>query len=103
MAGHFSYIADLERTLSDRQLSILYHKYDDLTFGSWDLELGTSHKRLKFSYDGKEEQLHISSARLGSQAAQPKWVQAGSLKVLRNDISATVLAEIDEFFAKPTL
>jgi len=68
---HFSSIAGLEPKLSARKVRIFRHQYDYLNFGSWILEIGQPHKRLRFVRDGKERLLFVSMADLSSQGERP--------------------------------
>jgi hypothetical protein len=57
---HFDRMTRLANALAARGIAIYEHHYFMLGFGSFRLELGTRHKRWRFSWDGKEGFLDVS-------------------------------------------
>jgi hypothetical protein len=52
----------------------MFHcRYDFLAFGSWVLEVGTPHRRLQISLDGKEQLLRCSMGQVKNAASVPVW------------------------------
>lgn len=43
------------------------------TFGSFELHLGGGHRRLRFTWDGRDEMLSADSGILGSSGDVPTW------------------------------
>ena len=71
--SHFALINGLSEFCVRSGLSIYEHQYCYLSFGSWILVVGRSHKRLRFSWDGKEGLLTIEHSNFESQSCPPSW------------------------------
>ena len=89
---HLSSILDLSKKLQTVNIALFEHDYDMLCFGSFQLILGQSHRRLKFIWDGKEFSLGVSVSEYGSMGAVPDWKP---LKDLRFEHGARLMETIE--------
>ena len=49
------------------------HRYDALSFGSWVVEAGTRHRRVRATYDGREGLLRLEEAVVNSNSSPAEW------------------------------
>ncbi len=70
---HISNLAILNENLKKKKLSIFESSYNHLIFGSFILIVGTSKKRSKFVYDGKEGWLTISQSEFSNTNSPAQW------------------------------
>ena len=61
------------RDLADEKIELFEHTYHPQAFGSFELVLGKGHDQLKFTWDGKDEILSVSFAKVPNQNATPSW------------------------------
>jgi hypothetical protein len=66
-------LAALLDELTPSRLELRQFDYSPEFFGSFELHLGTGHRRLKFVWDGREDVLSLSSATLSSKGDVPAW------------------------------
>lgn len=72
-AVFFEALADLAKSLASNELAIHEASFDYSCFGSWSLVVGTSHRRLRFVFDGKEGWLEVFESEFQNQGSQSKW------------------------------
>lgn len=70
---HFGLMEWLAEKLAGDHLAIYEHTYKHLAFGSWEIVIGTCHKRRRFTWDGKDSQLSVSASELTNLASTPSW------------------------------
>jgi hypothetical protein len=73
-ATEFDTMHDVARFLMANGL-VLYHCEYRFSFGSWQVEAGTPHRRLRIVRDGKERTLTCASARVNNAGSIPQWHQ----------------------------
>ncbi len=62
-------------------VAVLEHHYRLLLMGSFVMEVGTEHDRLRFSWDGREFFLNVERSRLPSRSSVPAWGPAGNERI----------------------
>lgn len=72
-AAFLEELATLANRLLEHDLAIYEVSYNYLAFGSWTLVAGSRHRRLRFEYDGKEDQLDVSESTFSDSQSQPQW------------------------------
>ena len=72
-ATFFDALADLAKALLEHDLAVYENQYNYFAFGSWTLIVGTSHRRLRFEFDGKEDWLEVLESEFQNQGSQPQW------------------------------
>jgi hypothetical protein len=72
-AVFFEALAGLAKSLAGNELAIYEASFDYLCFGSWSLVVGTSHRRLRFAFDGKEGWLEVFESEFQNQGSQSQW------------------------------
>ena len=77
-ATEFDTMHDVARFLMANGL-VLYHCEYRFSFGSWQIEAGTPHARLRIVRDGKERALTCATARVTSQGSVPQWGEQDSV------------------------
>ena len=81
-----------------RGLTFFAHDYDYMVFGSWSLIIGNSHRRIRFSWDGRESCLDVSASEFTNSNSVPSW------EPLLPGIAGTALGQADVFaFVKEKL
>ena len=81
---HFDLMREFSVFCSDHALLVFEHHFHWLVFGSWTIVVGTSHSRLRFTWDGKEGVLEVAEAVIGSQADRPAWDTPENLAARRS-------------------
>lgn len=71
--AHFEQLAQLSERLGDRGIAVYSHRYDALSFGSWVVEAGTRHQRVRATYDGREGLLRFEEAAVSSNSTPAEW------------------------------
>lgn len=71
-AAEFDTMHDVARFLMANGL-VLYHCEYRFAFGSWQIEAGTPHHRLRVGRDGKARLLNVATARLTDGSSVPQW------------------------------
>jgi hypothetical protein len=69
----FEALAELSKALAGHELAIYEANFDYVNFGSWWLIAGTSHRRLRFLFDGKEGWLEAFESEFRNQGSQAHW------------------------------
>ncbi len=72
-AAFFDALAGLAKSLLENELAIYEANYNYWVFGSWTLVTGTSHYRLRFEFDGKEDWLEVFESEFDNSSSQPQW------------------------------
>lgn len=70
---HFDLVVLLTNRLAEQKLSLLYHTYDYLCFGNWEIIVGTGHKERKCFWDGRDFFLTVSDRKIGNMTQGGKW------------------------------
>ena len=84
--SHLERVAELERTL--KGVTLFEHHYYLLVFGSFELEFGKPHRRLRIVWDGRERFLTVQRSNFPNQSSHPEW---------KNEQLIRVPAEMDVF------
>ena len=71
---HFELVQWLAEMLVGDNLAIYGHAYDQLAFGSWELIVGTRHRRRRIVWDGKDSSMSVSESNFASSGTPPHWV-----------------------------
>jgi len=71
--SHFEHLARLSQELGDDGIAVYCHRYDALSFGSWVVEAGTRHRRVRVTYDGREGLLRLDDAVVNSNSSPTEW------------------------------
>jgi hypothetical protein len=79
---YFERLARLSRKLGDDGIALYSHRYDALSFGSWVVDAGTRHRRVRATYDGREGVLRFESAVVHSNASPIAWREGQSVAVV---------------------
>lgn len=79
--SYFKRLARLSRKLGDDGIALYSHRYDALSFGSWVVDAGTRHRRVRATYDGREGVLRFESALVRSNASPIEWHEGQTLDV----------------------
>ena len=72
-ATYFGQLAELSRRLDEVGIALYSHRYDFLAFGSWMVEAGTRHRRVRVTYDGREGLLRFEDAFVHSSKSPIEW------------------------------
>jgi hypothetical protein len=72
-AMFFEALAELAKSLADDELAIYEASFNYLAFGGWTLVTGTSHKRWRFDFDGKEGWLEVFASEYPNQGSPSQW------------------------------
>ena len=70
---HLGLMEWLAERLAGDHLAIYEHTYNQLAFGSWEIVIGTRHKRRRFTWDGKDSLLSVSESEFTNSASPPIW------------------------------
>jgi hypothetical protein len=87
---HLQRLGQLASVLAERGIAIYEHEYLMLAFGSFRLELGTRHRRWRFSWDGKEGYLDVSDAYAPREGQPAPPLSAKSVHLGLGDLDAPV-------------
>jgi hypothetical protein len=71
--SYFQRLARVSEKLAEDGIAVYAHRYDALAFGSWIVEAGTRHRRIRATYDGRESQLRFEAAVIHSNASAAEW------------------------------
>lgn len=78
---HFEQLARVSKKLGDHGIALYSHRYDALSFGSWVVDAGTRHRRVRATYDGREGLLRFEKAAVDSSTSSIDWREGESLGV----------------------
>jgi hypothetical protein len=81
-------VAEVARLITARGLPVYRCEFDFLAFGSWTIETGTRHRRIRIVYDGKEHRLCCSTAALENTSSIPTWQERETIAVDRQASAA---------------
>jgi hypothetical protein len=70
---YFEQLARLSKKLGDDGIALYSHRYDALSFGSWVVDAGTRHRRVRVTYDGREGLLRVEDAVVNSNSSPTEW------------------------------
>ena len=70
---HLGLMEWLAERLAGEYLAIYEHTYNQLAFGSWEMVIGSRHKRRRFTWDGKDSHLSVSESEFTNSASPPSW------------------------------
>jgi len=70
---HFESLTRILKDLAEERIELFEHKYHPQAFGSFELVLGRSHERLKFTWDGRDSILSVSFAKFPNKNATVAW------------------------------
>ena len=98
------WLAHLCGVLAKRNRSIYEIGYDLLAFGSWVIVVGTRHRRLRLTWDGKEHYLSIEVASFPSSGTVAVWVDIDDTTLSLPNGHATIdsASRIAQFVAQHT-
>jgi hypothetical protein len=98
--GHFEFLAELVRDLRAEGFGVYSHRYEYLAFGSWMIDVGTRHRRLRLSYDGKEGSLQVSRGMAGAGTVSA-WedIETSSVHGVTPDLRDRVLSLVRRHLA----
>lgn len=68
---HLKLICELAESCEMHDLIVYEHEYRYMVFGSWMIIVGNSKHRTKFSWDGKESNLHICMSEFQNSNSMP--------------------------------
>ena len=85
VSGHLESVAHLSRELADKRIELIEHIYHLQEFGSFGLVLCRGRDQLKFSWDGREEILSVSFAKVLDQSAVPSWTHDADFSLPKGD------------------
>lgn len=88
-------LADFARRLAENRLAVYSVAYDMLHFGSWTLEVGRRHRRIRLAWDGKESSLDLAVGSSGSSNVAVDWMSVSQSRLSARD-HASVLAVAEE-------
>lgn len=91
---YFDRLARLSRRLGDHGIAMYSHRYDALSFGSWVVDAGTRHRRVRATYDGREGALRFESAVVHSNASTIEWREGQTVAVPPGDVWERATEEI---------
>ena len=75
---HAEFVSHLSDNADKKGLLLYNHEYHYLAFGSWTIVIGTSKKRLRFIWDGKDSSLNIETSRFQNSNSAPSWEPVSS-------------------------
>ena len=70
---HLGLMQRLAERLAGDHFAIYEHTYNQIAFGSWEVVIGTHHKRRRFIWDGKDSLLSVSEAEFTNSSSPPSW------------------------------
>ena len=90
--------------VQSRRLILLTVQFDFLAFGSWRVEAGTSHRRVRIARDGKEGLLRPAIARTRVTTESPRWEEGPRvpIPVEKNDERALAIDLFDRSLEQMT-
>jgi hypothetical protein len=88
---HVAQLATLLEDLAAYGIGLYEHRFDALVFGSFQVTLGRSHQRVRFTWEGREATLVVEYQTLKSQEDNAAWVHDAYIRVPNH---ADVYAEI---------
>lgn len=101
--GQVEQLMDVARAVAVHGLVVYRCGYDCLTFGSWFIESGSSHRRLRIVWDGSDGTLRCSTACLQNASAIPEWEERKTVSIDRArsaaDFDTEVSALLQEYGA----
>ena len=80
--NYFEHLARLSKELGDGGIAVYGHRYDALSFGSWVVDAGTRHRRVRVTYDGREGLLRFAREHDDFRAAFNEAVEALTLRMI---------------------
>jgi hypothetical protein len=66
-------IADLGVRLATDQITLYGLRYSSDLFGGWDCEWGRRRRRVRVTWDGKDQHLVVATAELASGSKERRW------------------------------
>lgn len=79
-----NYLRSLVRILEDlaeEGIELFEHKYHPQVFGSFEVVVGRSHERLKFTWNGRDCILSVSFATVTNKNANPSWTHDADFSI----------------------
>lgn len=92
--NYFEHLARLSKELGDGGIAVYSHRYDALSFGSWVVDAGTRHRRVRVTYDGREGLLRFENAVVRSSASAIEWREGETLGATSAAAWARAMEEI---------
>ena len=84
---HLKRVTALAERLAARGIAIYEHSYHMLAFGSWTIVAGRRNRRVKFSWDGRDEFLEIQVAEHDSSAMPARWSHIRTEQIKARDLN----------------
>ena len=78
---HLEQLSALQVSLNRSGAAILEHRFLLLLMGSFELVIGTTHRRLKFSWDGREFFLNVQQCACPSQSSPQEWQPLANVRI----------------------
>lgn len=79
--SYIEQVRELQELLTSQNAAVIELGYTMLLMGSFSLVVGTAHRRLKFTWDGREFFLNIQACSCQSQASAQDWQQVDNVKI----------------------
>jgi hypothetical protein len=96
---HADFVSRLSDEAEEDGLLLYSHEYDYLAFGSWTIVIGTSKRRLRFCWDGKESSLNIEMSQFQNSNSAPSWEAVSSSfdasEATDQELEALILQRLD--------
>jgi hypothetical protein len=70
---HFDMLHTLTNRLNGDRLSVFSHSYNYLSFGNWEIVIGSGHKEKKFFWDGRDFNLTVSERNKTNLCQNNQW------------------------------
>ena len=99
---HLEFLSRLAQECEEKRLMLWEYHYDYLAFGNWQIVIGSSKKRMQFSWDGKESLLDVCASSFQNSNSIPSWESALSSisgTKTETEILDVILQSLDEHFA----
>jgi hypothetical protein len=96
---HTETVLGMARRLVPTGVAIYKHEHLTLTFGSWLVVAGTRHRRLQFSWDGRDGAFVISRSTAGDSREPLGWQHVRTIHLRCEDAMAEMERVLRETFA----
>jgi hypothetical protein len=80
-ARHIGWLDQHQARLGAPGAAILEHSYRLLLMGSFTLVVGTVHRRLRFSWDGRESFLTVSECQCENESSPQRWTPVSNARI----------------------
>ena len=87
-----SALAKFSANLSKSDYAIYNIDYSFMNFGSWTLEIGKRHDRIRFEWNGKESILTCSKASVGDSSSETNFNTVSEQKIEESSMPISLFA-----------